>query len=145
MFILKLLKSLHTIDFYFKPHAIRVWDIHSSEIMLKYLQVDDDVMCCREMSKMIPLPLPTMKDQPNTALFSTVLALGTFFIAYYLRHFRNSKFLGRSVSKMIYFENISKYFWDCNWYTVTQLFYYWFLVNTQTKCWQTLICNFQSN
>lgn len=37
-------------------------------------------------------------NQPNTALFCTILALGTFAIAYYLRLFRNSKFLGRSVS-----------------------------------------------
>lgn len=35
--------------------------------------------------------------QPNTALLSLVLMLGTFFIAYFLRIFRNSKFLGRSV------------------------------------------------
>lgn len=40
-------------------------------------------------------------NQPNTALFCTILALGTFFIAYYLRQFRNSKFLGRSVSEFI--------------------------------------------
>jgi hypothetical protein len=38
------------------------------------------------------------EGQPNTALLCLILALGTFFIAYYLRHFRNSKFLGRSVS-----------------------------------------------
>lgn len=37
-------------------------------------------------------------NQPNTALFCTILSLGTFAIAYYLRLFRNSKFLGRSVS-----------------------------------------------
>lgn len=37
-------------------------------------------------------------NQPNTALFCTILALGTFAIAYYLRLFRNSQFLGRSVS-----------------------------------------------
>lgn len=37
-------------------------------------------------------------NQPNTALFCTILALGTFVIAYYLRLFRNSQFLGRSVS-----------------------------------------------
>jgi hypothetical protein len=36
--------------------------------------------------------------QPNTALLCLILALGTFFIAYYLRQFRNSKFLGRNVS-----------------------------------------------
>lgn len=40
-------------------------------------------------------------NQPNTALFCTILALGTFFIAYYLREFRNSKFLGRTVSILI--------------------------------------------
>ncbi|CAG0916883.1 unnamed protein product [Notodromas monacha] len=40
-------------------------------------------------------------NEPNTALMSTVLMLGTFFIAYFLRHFRNSKFLGRSVSSFI--------------------------------------------
>lgn len=40
-------------------------------------------------------------NQPNTALFCTILALGTFAIAYYLRLFRNSQFLGRSVSFLI--------------------------------------------
>lgn len=40
-------------------------------------------------------------NQPNTALFCTILALGTFFIAYYLRHFRNSKFLGRSARRAL--------------------------------------------
>jgi multisubunit Na+/H+ antiporter MnhB subunit len=38
------------------------------------------------------------ENQPNTALLCLILALGTFFIAYYLRQFRNSNFLGRSVS-----------------------------------------------
>lgn len=40
-------------------------------------------------------------NQPNTALFCTILALGTFFIAYYLRQFRNSKFLGRSARRAL--------------------------------------------
>lgn len=44
-------------------------------------------------------------QQPNTALFCTVLTLGTFIIAYFLRIFRNSKFLGRSV-RIIAFLNI---------------------------------------
>ena len=39
-----------------------------------------------------------MENQPNTALLSVILTLGTFFIAYFLKQFRNSKFLGRSVS-----------------------------------------------
>ncbi|XP_075230132.1 anion exchange protein Ae2 isoform X2 [Lycorma delicatula] len=42
-----------------------------------------------------------VRNQPNTALFCTILALGTFFIAYYLRHFRNSKFLGRSARRAL--------------------------------------------
>lgn len=37
-------------------------------------------------------------NQPNTAFLCTILTLGTFAIAYYLKMFRNSKFLGRSVS-----------------------------------------------
>ena len=44
------------------------------------------------------------KNQPNTALLSTILCLGTFCIAYLLKIFRNSKFLGRSVSKTYYLE-----------------------------------------
>ena len=37
-------------------------------------------------------------NQPNTALFSTILMLGTFLLAYLFKIFRNSKFLGKSVS-----------------------------------------------
>lgn len=52
-----------------------------------------------------PTGYRTTKDlpvsQPNTALFCTILALGTFFIAYYLRQFRNSKFLGRSARRAL--------------------------------------------
>ncbi len=39
------------------------------------------------------------KKEPNTALLSAVLMFGTFFIAYFLRLFRNSKYLGRTVSQ----------------------------------------------
>lgn len=45
-------------------------------------------------------------NQPNTALFCTLLTLGTFTIAYYLKLFRNSKFLGRSVSLNLQFINM---------------------------------------
>ncbi|CAM1307854.1 SLC4A3 (predicted) [Pycnogonum litorale] len=52
------------------------------------------------------MALPTHLDgqklnQPNTALLSTILMLGTFFIAFFLRHFRNSKFLGRSARRAL--------------------------------------------
>ncbi|XP_065160163.1 band 3 anion transport protein isoform X3 [Atheta coriaria] len=40
-------------------------------------------------------------NRPNTALFCTILALGTFAIAYYLRLFRNSQFLGRSARRAL--------------------------------------------
>ncbi|KAK8726191.1 hypothetical protein OTU49_010416 [Cherax quadricarinatus] len=39
--------------------------------------------------------------QPNTALLSLILMLGTFIIAYKLKHFRNSKYLGRSVRRAL--------------------------------------------
>ncbi len=37
--------------------------------------------------------------EPNTALLSAILMFGTFFIAYFLRIFRNGKYLGRTVTK----------------------------------------------
>ncbi|XP_028156778.1 anion exchange protein 2 [Ostrinia furnacalis] len=39
--------------------------------------------------------------KPNTALFCTILTLSTFIIAYYLRIFRNGKFLGRSARRAL--------------------------------------------
>jgi len=66
------------------------WMSNSSNIS----SIDDMV------SRPVPAP-PAPINQPNTALFCTVLALGTFFIAYYLRHFRNSKFLGRSARRAL--------------------------------------------
>ena len=38
-------------------------------------------------------------NQPNTALMCTILCLGTFLLAYYLRIFRNSHYLGRSARR----------------------------------------------
>lgn len=49
-------------------------------------------------------------NRPNTALFCTILTFTTFAIAYYLRMFRNSQFLGRSVSIYIYFNTHSSQF-----------------------------------
>nr|CAB3266294.1 anion exchange protein 2 [Phallusia mammillata] len=40
-------------------------------------------------------------NQPNTALLSTLLMFGTFIIAYFLREFKNSKFLRSSVRRTI--------------------------------------------
>jgi anion exchange protein len=40
-------------------------------------------------------------NQPNTALFCTLLTLGTFCLAYGLKVFRNSKFLGRNTRRAL--------------------------------------------
>lgn len=40
-------------------------------------------------------------NQPNTALFCTILTTGTFVLAYYLRIFRNSHFLGRTARRAL--------------------------------------------
>ncbi|XP_038575995.1 anion exchange protein 3 isoform X2 [Micropterus salmoides] len=40
-------------------------------------------------------------NQPNTALLSLVLMIGTFFVAFFLRKFRNSRFLGGKVRRII--------------------------------------------
>ncbi|CAL8240656.1 unnamed protein product [Merluccius merluccius] len=40
-------------------------------------------------------------DQPNTALLSLVLMMGTFFVAFFLRKFRNSRFLGGKARRII--------------------------------------------
>ncbi|XP_034103262.1 band 3 anion transport protein isoform X4 [Drosophila albomicans] len=47
---------------------------------------------------------PTNKlpiNQPNTALFCTILTLATFVVAYYLKLFRNSHFLGRNARRAL--------------------------------------------
>ena len=38
-----------------------------------------------------------VEGQPNTALLSTIMVLGTFLVAFYLRKFRTSYFFGKKV------------------------------------------------
>jgi len=45
------------------------------------------------------LPVAERGPQPNTALLSAILMFGCFFIAYFLRLFRNSQYLGRNARK----------------------------------------------
>ena len=47
-------------------------------------------------------------DEPNTALFSSILCFGTFVIAWKLKEFRNSHYLGRKVSE--FFQKPTKNF-----------------------------------
>ena len=42
-----------------------------------------------------------LEGEPNTALLSTILVLGTFFVAFYMRKFRTSHFFGKRVSKIV--------------------------------------------
>ncbi len=44
---------------------------------------------------------PVFDDEPNSALFSFMLQFCTFWIAYYLRIFRNGKALGRKVVNLV--------------------------------------------
>ncbi|XP_036277774.1 anion exchange protein 3 isoform X1 [Pipistrellus kuhlii] len=44
---------------------------------------------------------PGPRNQPNTALLSLILMLGTFLIAFFLRKFRNSRFLGGKARRII--------------------------------------------
>ncbi|XP_068566132.1 anion exchange protein 2b isoform X2 [Cebidichthys violaceus] len=48
----------------------------------------------------VTLPV-TVRDQPNTALLSLVLMAGTFFIAFYLRKFKNSAFFPGRLRRII--------------------------------------------
>ncbi|KAJ8253106.1 hypothetical protein GJAV_G00209190 [Gymnothorax javanicus] len=47
------------------------------------------------------VPDGPLLNQPNTALLSLVLMLGTFFVAFFLRKFRNSRFLGGKARRVI--------------------------------------------
>nr|XP_057937168.1 anion exchange protein 3 isoform X6 [Doryrhamphus excisus] len=48
-----------------------------------------------------PTDLQEVINQPNTALLSLVLMMGTFFVAFFLRKFRNSRFLGGKARRII--------------------------------------------
>lgn len=55
-----------------------------------------------ELLKSVDATDPTIEiNQPNTALFCTFLTLGTFILAYFLRIFRNSHFLGRTARRAL--------------------------------------------
>ncbi|XP_308789.5 anion exchange protein 3 [Anopheles gambiae] len=50
---------------------------------------------------LIPEDTRGPRNQPNTALFCTILMFGTFSLAYYLKLFRNSHFLGRTARRAL--------------------------------------------
>lgn len=48
-----------------------------------------------------PVVAELIKVEPNTALLSAILMFGTFFIAYFLRIFRNGHYLGRTARRAL--------------------------------------------
>ncbi|XP_012224582.2 band 3 anion transport protein isoform X3 [Linepithema humile] len=66
-----------------------LWNGTEENLILEYPR---ELIPSRDIAK---LPV----NQPNTALMCTILCLGTFLGAYYLRIFRNSHYLGRSARR----------------------------------------------
>lgn len=54
-----------------------------------------------DLNLLVPFDKMGPTNQPNTALFCTLLTLGTFTLAYSLKIFRNSKFLGRNARRAL--------------------------------------------
>ena len=54
---------------------------------------------------------PPKSDQPNTALLSTILMFGTYLLANQLKVFKNSHYLGKSVSALFILSS-SLWFWQ---------------------------------
>ncbi|XP_044734165.1 anion exchange protein 3 isoform X2 [Chrysoperla carnea] len=79
------------------------YDLNDTMLMDAPITVNNQSMVSEKIQQIVPVndidSLPV--NQPNTALFCTILALGTFTIAYYLRLFRNSQFLGRSARRAL--------------------------------------------
>ena len=59
---------------------------------------DESGTCQASNETMTDLEKTDSEIEPNTALLSAFLMIGTFVIAYQLRSFKSGKFLGRSVS-----------------------------------------------
>lgn len=110
--LLYILESVQKVFLFYKVHPLL--PNYCEELDVPYLYSSNDALTENHTVAMeinssnIPRPFITKIhmendngmpiNQPNTALFCTILTLGTFGIAYYLRIFRNSQFLGRSVS-----------------------------------------------
>ncbi|KAL5005957.1 hypothetical protein ScPMuIL_017115 [Solemya velum] len=69
---------------------------NTSVIERKNSSIPNETLTCP-----VFLPGDMDRNQPNTALLSSILIFGTFLVAYFLRVFRNSKFLGRSARRAL--------------------------------------------
>lgn len=109
--LLYILESVTKLILIFRRHPLMTsyWEFKevtvagNDSLMFRDLrnETEDEESQMLNFVQYMPLPMVDRYgpiNQPNTALFCTVLSLGTFIIAYYLKMFRNSQFLGRSVS-----------------------------------------------
>lgn len=114
--LLYILESLQKVFFFYKLHPLLPNYCEVESVMFtndSFLDASNDTIMgnnsdfTRPMTVMTKIPMTNSNglpiNQPNTALFCTILTLGTFSIAYYLRIFRNSQFFGRSVSISLLF------------------------------------------
>uniref|UniRef100_A0AAR5Q1D6 Anion exchange protein n=1 Tax=Dendroctonus ponderosae TaxID=77166 RepID=A0AAR5Q1D6_DENPD len=111
---LYIIESIQKIFFVYDKHPI-LGDYCETEITVFRNATENDTLITENPNinitdVLIPVTylekVPTLDssgriNQPNTALFCTILTLGTFAIAYYLKIFRNSHFLGRSARRAL--------------------------------------------
>ncbi|KAJ8936697.1 hypothetical protein NQ314_012196, partial [Rhamnusium bicolor] len=110
--LLYIIESIMKVCFLYKRHPILPNYCEFETIVNSTSYIADSSINGEAVTElMVPVTdmtkLPSQDDmgnpinQPNTALFCTILTLTTFAIAYYLRMFRNSKFLGRSARRAL--------------------------------------------
>ncbi|CAH1099641.1 unnamed protein product, partial [Psylliodes chrysocephalus] len=107
--LLYILESVAKVCFSFEKHPLlaNYFEISAFPMGSNDTIIIDNGTDTKKMNlhfvKMIPMMdgNGNLINQPNTALFCTILTLGTFAIAYYLRMFRNSQFLGRSARRAL--------------------------------------------
>lgn len=111
--LLYIIESIMKVCFLYSQHPLLPNYCEFEAIVYKNVSVLDasNNGTSNETELMVPVrdmvKLPTedphgkLINQPNTALFCTILTFTTFAIAYYLRMFRNSQFLGRSARRAL--------------------------------------------
>ncbi|KAM9802531.1 anion exchange protein 3 isoform 2-T2 [Syngnathus typhle] len=77
-----------------------VWICHATLDVFQVFQ-EHPLMAWYPGDSTPPSELQEVQSQPNTALLSLVLMMGTFFLAFFLRKFRNSRFLGGKARRII--------------------------------------------
>lgn len=76
-------------------------DLYANMSCIEPMKNSTTILNLPENYSILPSKQITSINQPNTALFCTFLTLGTFILAYFLRIFRNSHFLGRTARRAL--------------------------------------------